>query len=452
MRIRSLLAAVLSVVMTLAAVGLSAAERHELRSRGFAGFGYRSLTGEDAAAAGLPDASGVVVTVVLEGSPAQLAGLEQGDVVLAVDDSGVSDASSIPGIMRVYYAGDEAKLHVMRGGETMLLDLTFAASREESDIVEVEYASFLDAGGDRLRAVVTSPPGRDGERLPALLLVSALSSPRLAGTPGCDMMRSIAYGVTDAGFRVMRFELRGAGDSEGEDYRTTDLVTEVDDNLHALDYLMNRDDVDASRTFVMGHSTGGFVAAQLAGRRDLAGLVVSCTIGRTFYERMVETLRLQSELGGDAPADTDSKISDYLSLCVAVASGESLGSISGREPRLSRFVNADGRIMDDRSAEYWRQQLNLNFAELYGSVEEPVLVVYAASDFLTQLAGHERIRDVLVGAGNEDATLAVIEDLDHAYAHAADKAESFEHYRTRGFDPNPAPITLIAEWLSERAQ
>jgi alpha-beta hydrolase superfamily lysophospholipase len=448
MKVRVLVAAALVLVTSVTA----AAEPDVLRSRGFAGFGYRSLTEEEAAPAGLTDADGVAVTVVLAGSPAELAGLMEGDIVVAVDEHQVSDASSIPGIMRGYYAGDKAVLDVRRGEETVSMELTFAASRERSEGVDVEYTSFLTYDGHRLRAVVTSPSDTEGEKLPALLLVSALVSPRLADMPGYGMMRSIAYEVTGAGFRVMRFELRGSGDSEGEDYRTTDLATEVDDNLRALDYLMGRDDVDASGTFVMGHSTGGIVAAELAAQRDLAGLVVSCTIGRTYYERMMETLRIQSELGGDAPAETDSIISDYLSLSVAVASGESLESITTREPRLSRFVNAHGRIMDDRTSEYWRQQLNLNLPEIYGAIQEPVLIVYAASDFLTQLACHERIRDVLKNSGNADVTLAVIEGLDHAYTAATDKAESFEHYGTGGLEANPEPIALIREWSIERIE
>jgi len=201
----------------------------------------------------------------------------------------------------------------------------------------------------------------------------------------------------------------------------------------------------------MGHSTGGFVAAELASKRDIAGLIVSCTIGRTFYERMMGTLRLQSELSGHSPARTDSMLSDYMSFCAGIASGQSLATITEREPRLSRFVNAEGRIMDDGTPEYWRQQLTLSFPELYAAADEPVLIIYAASDFLTQLACHERIRDVLTDAGNEDVTLAVIDDLDHAYVHAADKAESFAHYWTRDLDPDPAPIELMRERISERA-
>jgi dienelactone hydrolase len=442
-----------SVWLTLAlACPGGAQESDELRHRGFAGFGYREVTGEDVAAMGLPDTTGVVVTAVLPGSAAERAGLKEGDILRAFDDHPVADVSSFLGMARSYYAGDEAVFGLVRGGERLSLPMTFGASLETSEEVDVEYTSFTNREGIRLRAVVTSPLGSEPSRLPAILMVSALGSPRLIDAPRYDMRRQISHTLSKAGIRVMRFELRGYGDSEGEDFRTTDLTTEVDDNLDALDYLAGRGDVDPARVFVMGHSTAGFVAAQLAGQRELAGAIVSCTVGRTFYERMVETLRLQSELGDDSPAETDRAIADYLLLCVSMAGGEPLSSITEKHPDLSRFVNPSGRVMDDRTDAYWRQQLNLNFAEVYGAIEEPVLIVYAASDFLTQLACHEHIADVLAKAGNEDVTLTVIEDLDHNFAHAADKAASFEHYRTRAFEANPAPIARIEAWLSERTR
>lgn len=453
MKTHILVITLLSLWTALVPVSVGQAqESGELRHRGFAGFGYRGVTREDVAAMSLPDTTGIVVTAVLPDSPAERADLQEGDVLLAFDGNQIAEASSFVGMTRLYYAGDDVVLNLIRDGEQLSATMTFAASKEKSDEVDVEYTSFTNREGMRLRAVITSPQDGEKRRLPALLVVSALGSPRLIDAPGYRMRRQIAHEISKSGIRVMRFELRGYGDSEGEDFKTTDLVTEVNDNLDALDYLAGREDVDTSRVFVMGHSTAGFVAAQLAGQRELAGAIVSCTIGRTFYERMVETLRLQSELAGDAPADTDAAIADYLLLCVQVAGGESLSSIIERHPRLSRFVNANNRIMDDRTPEYWRQQLTLNFAEVYAAIEEPVLIVYATSDFLTQLACHERIEDVLTAAGNEDVTLAVIEDLDHNYAHAADKAASFEHYRTRAFEGNTAPITRIVEWLSERTR
>ena len=435
-------------VLLLGAATLAAADC-DLKSRGFAGFAYRDLTAADRDSLGRPELEGIAVRMVVPDSPAERAGLGAGDIVTGFDGNLLRDVSELMSALRSYYAKDRVVISALRQGEEIELPLTFDSNRETSEEIEVEYTCF-ESAGTRLRAVVTSPPGSEGKQLPGLLLVSALGSPRFSGLTYYSMGRELAHTFSRNGFRVLRFELRGVGDSEGEDYRTRDFMAEVEDNLAALDYLKSRRDVDSGRVFVMGHSTGGMIAAVVAGRRDLAGLIVSCTIGRTFYERMLETLRFQGRMGGDSPQDLDRTLKDYFELTVCIARGDSLSAIVARNPNLAAYVNSSGRIMDDRNTDYWRQQLNLNLSETYSEVDEPVLIVYAASDFLTQLACHEHIRDVLIASGNANATLEVIQGIDHAYSHATDKEESYSHYQTRDFRGSPEPIERIVRWLKGR--
>jgi alpha-beta hydrolase superfamily lysophospholipase len=300
-------------------------------------------------------------------------------------------------------------------------------------------------------SVVVSPKKARDKRLPALLIVSALGSPQLIGTYFYSMTRSLAHTAAAAGFRVMRFELRGFGDSEGEDYRDTDFYSEVEDNLAALDLLSGRKDVDPKRVFVFGHSTGGMEAALMAGRRDLAGLAVSCTIGRTFFERLAETVRLQNTLSGKAPAETAENVRRMMAFAGAIAAGDSLPTILAKNPECAAYVNSSGRIMDDRTPAFWRQQLNVNLPEAYGKIAEPVLIVYGASDFITMQVCHEHILDVLVSAGNPDAVLKVIAGLDHSYAFALDQKESYLSYQKQNFRENPEGVETVVRWLADRA-
>lgn len=419
----------------------------ELRRRGFAGFGYRAVTEADMDSLNVPDNHGVIVFRVIENTPAERTGLQIGDVIRKYDDHVIRDDSQLLDVVRLYYAGDTISVSLIRDGKAQTVRLVLEAfPQETSDDVDIEYTSF--ANNDiRFRAVISSPRNSEKEKLPALLMVSALRGNRLIGVAHYNLFREIAYAVAKKGFRVMRFELRGFGDSEGEDFRTTDFSTEVRDNRAALDYLMSRDDVDKDHVVVMGHSTGGMIAGLLASECDIAGLITSCTVGRTYYERLVETLRLQGRLRGDAPAEINETIKSYLELTVSIARGDSLSEIVERNVNLSPLVNSSGRIMDDRNTAYWEQQLNLNLSQLYSTIKEPVLIIYASSDFLTQLACHEHIRDVLISSGNNDVTLGVISNCDHAYAYARDKKESYENYKTSNFHGNPEPLEKIIEWL-----
>ncbi len=433
----------------------------ELRTRGYFGFAYLALTQDHASAAGVDPEHGVSVHQVLAGGPAERAGIHIGDVVLRMGTHPVTGGIlGFQDLLRGFYSGEPVDVEVARGHARVTCALVAEAPpREHAEDIDIEYTSFMvaPAPGEsgnpvRLRAVITSPAGSAGRKLPALLIVTALGSTRLIEMPGYSLTVSLAHTLARSGYRVLRFELRGSGDSEGVDYRTLGFTSEVQDNLAAIDFLRSRPDVDPGRVFVFGHSTGGMEAALLAAQRPVAGLITSSTIGRTFYERMADTLRLQGVLNGDTPAHIDQTISEHLAFATAIAEGQTREQLLERHPGRARFFNAAGRIMDDRTLEFWREQLILNLGETYSRIKAPVLILWGESDFLTQRACHERIRDVLLASGNTDVELHVIADLDHAFARAATPAQSHTNYATGDFVENPVPMRLMADWLDKHRQ
>ncbi|AEG43365.1 S1C family serine protease [Isoptericola variabilis] len=74
---------------------------------------------------------GAEVVEVSAGSPAAEAGLQPGDVVVALDDKPVNGAESLTASVRERSAGETATLTYVRDGQTRTADVTFAV-REES--------------------------------------------------------------------------------------------------------------------------------------------------------------------------------------------------------------------------------------------------------------------------------------------------------------------------------
>lgn len=200
---------VVPLILSCALSALSlhpAAHADELRHRAFAGIGFRSLSASEADSLHLKD--GLMITLVMPNGAAEKGGLRVGDVIQRVDEQPVADESGLRGILRQRYAGDEITMGVVRGGEEKTLRFVAnAAPEERADSVLTEYTSFTSQGV-RLRAVVTSPPGSEGQRLPAVLLASALGSPQLIGGSFRSSTRTLAHRVARSGFRVLRFELR----------------------------------------------------------------------------------------------------------------------------------------------------------------------------------------------------------------------------------------------------
>jgi putative serine protease PepD len=79
---------------------------------------------------------GAVVEEVSAGSPAADAGLEVGDVVVAIDDDPVSGALSLTAFVRERETDDQVALTVVRDGETLKVPVTLAARAETGAAAE----------------------------------------------------------------------------------------------------------------------------------------------------------------------------------------------------------------------------------------------------------------------------------------------------------------------------
>lgn len=107
-------------------------------------------------------AGGIYITDILKGSPAASAGLQKGDVMIAVDNSPVDQDGNFPddayGQISLghlfnthHFVGDKVKLHILRGGERKTLEATLT-HRAPSSYVSDPYIidqrpRFIVVGG-----------------------------------------------------------------------------------------------------------------------------------------------------------------------------------------------------------------------------------------------------------------------------------------------------------------
>jgi putative serine protease PepD len=75
---------------------------------------------------------GAQVVEVSSGSPAAEAGLQAGDVIVAIDDDAVNGAESLTAYVRERSAGSEAKVTYVRDGQTRTADVTLAVRQESA--------------------------------------------------------------------------------------------------------------------------------------------------------------------------------------------------------------------------------------------------------------------------------------------------------------------------------
>lgn len=91
--------------------------------RGWLGIEAQALSRELAASFGLRTPQGVIIAGVIQDGPADLAGLQPGDVLLAVDDQPVLDARATMSEIAAIEPGTALPLTIVRGGEIMEVTL-----------------------------------------------------------------------------------------------------------------------------------------------------------------------------------------------------------------------------------------------------------------------------------------------------------------------------------------
>jgi Do/DeqQ family serine protease len=103
-------------------------EHGEVR-RGLLGVTVQDLTHELAQAFHLSERQGAVVTGVQPDSPAERAGLEPGDIVLAINDRKVKNSADVRNAIGLAQVGDEVKVEILHKGEPLVREAKIAAPR-----------------------------------------------------------------------------------------------------------------------------------------------------------------------------------------------------------------------------------------------------------------------------------------------------------------------------------
>src|ERR1041385_4649496 len=100
-------------------------------SRGRIGVVIQEVTRDLATSFGLDRARGALVNSVEKGSPAEKAGVEPTDIILAFDTKAVESSSDLPRLVGATRPGQQANVEVWRKGQTKKLNVTVGELQEE---------------------------------------------------------------------------------------------------------------------------------------------------------------------------------------------------------------------------------------------------------------------------------------------------------------------------------
>jgi len=318
-----------------------------------------------------------------------------------------------------------------------------------------EEVSF-ESDGLTLAGTLTVPEG-EAAPIPAVLFIHG-SGPvdRDGNAPGMkmDAYRQLAHALASAGIGSLRYDKRGAGQSQGvfADASRNDLV---DDARAALAALRTAEGIDPQRCFLVGHSEGGYLAPIIAAEdTDLAGLVLLAAAAQSLDQVtrwQVETMARMREMSDDEVAETLAQQDQYIAF-VKGSSGEwsdySVENLRQAMPWLNEQT-AEQLLATPLSLTWLREHYLDTPTETIRRVTCPVLIINGEKDLQVPAEQAESLRMVLEEAGNGDVTALVLPDLNHLLRnHPEDPSLSYRHLD----DPvDPRVVDAVTEWLTQHS-
>jgi len=127
--------------------------------RGWLGVSLQNINPELAKSFGLSSNKGALVAEVIKGSPADQAGIKQGDVITAYGDKPVEDPSSLRNSVSLASVGSQAKLTIVRSGSKQDITVKVGSQEEQEKVLA---ASLKKQFGIAVRPVTPQEANKYG--------------------------------------------------------------------------------------------------------------------------------------------------------------------------------------------------------------------------------------------------------------------------------------------------
>jgi pimeloyl-ACP methyl ester carboxylesterase len=218
------------------------------------------------------------------------------------------------------------------------------------------------------------------------------------------------------GIAVASFDKRGVGDSAG-DWLTAGIVEQADDTLAALDALRHRGELNGVPVGIYGHSQGGWVVLEAAGRDPGIAFVVTSSgpgVSPADQERHAAVVGLQR--AGLSRSDIEAALTDYEAMLHSIRGGASYEEFqqaihgdAGRRQRL-RWLSQAAFVPDgDGLWDFARLIIDYDPRPAMRQLRSPVLALFGAEDRSVPVEESvQTYRDLV-----RDVAVHVFADADH---------------------------------------
>lgn len=303
-----------------------------------------------------------------------------------------------------------------------------------------------------VRAGTLTIPNGDGPFPAVLLLSGSGAQDRDSLLFGHRPFLLLADHLTRAGIAVLRVDDRGVGGSNGNLSEST-LSDFAEDALSGVRFLAGREELDAERIGLIGHSEGGIVAPLAASRsNDVAFVVMLAGTGVPGSDVMNLQMQLHMRLLGIDEATIEAAAVEHRKLNNLIREGATAAAV---EEQLAKLKQAQGDPTPVQPAElaglmapWTRTFITHDPRPVLADVKVPVLALNGELDFQVDPDQNlEAIGKAL--KHNPDVTLHRLPRLNHLFQTA--ETGALAEYGQIEETFAPAALDLIRDWILDRS-
>lgn len=333
----------------------------------------------------------------------------------------------------------------------------------------VEEVAFTNnSEGFSLGGTLTIPEGEGP--FPAVILVSGSGSQnRDEEIYGHKPFKLIADHLTRKGIAVLRYDDRGVGASGGS-YIGATSASFAGDARSALDFLLDRKEVEKTKVGVIGHSEGGIIAFLLASKYEDIAFIISLAgpgvDGKTILldqseyinrlsgveESILEDNRVVMGRVYDLMSEHESYEAwskEVIQFVNEFYGEESSGDYTGEE--IEQIKQRLMGSIPEPSYAWLRYFVKFDPASYFSSIKCPVFALNGAMD--CQVLAEENIRTIreeLTATGNQRVTAMILPGLNHLFQNCETGLPGEYGSIEETFDPGT--LTLISDWILRNTQ